>query len=158
MSKTPKCLTILAQLPDEFHASDYKALAGTTYSGASGFIAHLTKKGHIERIAYGRYRKLNGANSPSGRRDQLAAATLQNGFDAVTPALSAEIAQVSSLFDDIAAVLAENNRLREENSTLRAAIVKLREESTWLTAEINRWADIARAAKQIPLGRTACEH
>src|SRR5574343_737818 len=153
MSKTPKCLTILAQLPDTFHASDYKVLAGDAYPSVSGFIAHLVRQGHIERIAYGRYRKLNGANSPSDRRDQLAAAILQNGFDTVTPALSAEIAQVSSLFDDIAAVLAENNRLREENSELRNANVKLREESSWLSAEINRWAAITRAAKQIPVGR-----
>src|SRR5574343_183966 len=153
MSKTPKCLTILAQLPDEFHASDYKALAGTTYSGASGFIAHLTKKGHIERIAYGRYRKLNGANSPSGRRDQLAADVLQNGFD--TTPLAEDLSAVGSLFDGLASLIAENNRLREENSELRNANAKLREESTWLTAEINRWAGIARAAKQIPLGRTA---
>lgn len=153
MSKTPKCLTILAQLPDTFHASDYKALAGGAYSSASGFIAHLVRYNHIERIAHGRYRKLNRADSPSDRRDQLAAAIIQNGFDTVTPTLSAEVAQVSSLFDDIAAVLAENNRLREENSTLRTEVVKLREESSWLTAEINRWADIARAAKQIPAGR-----
>lgn len=147
MAKNPKCLAILAQLPDEFQASDYKKLSGIKYSSAAGFISHLTKSGHIERVAYGRYRKLNGTDSPP----PVAPAN-------TAPPLTPDLSAVSSLFDDIAAILAENNRLREENSELRNANAKLREESTWLTAEINRWAQIARVAKQIPVGRTACKH
>ena len=140
-----KHIRLLDQLPSEFRARDYRALMGPHVSSANSMISHLVNKGYLERTGYGTYRKL-----PCGDNG---APELPASPEAPTISpLRASVSSIGSLFADVAAILSDNNALREENSTLRAEVARLREESTWLTSEINRWAEIARSAKQIRMG------